>query len=213
MNETLQQRRDRAARATKVTGATVISDDESFALEYDGKKVIETFDVPVPGGELQGRQGEAAIPGMHSHSARVVMYKPDGRGHFSPRIVDANAIKQLMENGFRPSCPECNGQHGTNPNECPGRDAVKMRECPVCGKRIFDNMDLLPTAPSDQDDPNLIRDDAYLSSTPETRTKVLLDTHIWAKHPQSARIMNLTPLPEPSKEMLEAIAGGAGLKV
>lgn len=216
MNETLTERRNRAARETKVTGAVAatITSDEMFAAQYKGKTETVTEMLPVPGGELQGRDGENAFPVTHKRSPRVVMYKPDGRGHFAPRIVDANAIPQLLENGFRSSCPECGGHHGANPNDCPGRDPVAVRQCPVCPKRIYDNMDLNPTQVENKDDdPNLIIDDAYASSTPATRTRVLLDMHIWAKHPQSARIMNLTPLAEPSTEMLDAMAGSAGLKV
>ena len=215
MNESLTQRRNRIAKETRVTGAVAppITETQAFAAEYRGKTVIETEMQSAPGGELIGnpQHGDSGFPVTHKHAPRVVMYKPDGHGHYSPRIVDANAIPQLLENGFRPTCPECNGHHGANPNDCPARDPVAIRACPVCGKRVYDNMDLNPVQIEDEGDPNLIIDDSYASSTPATRTKVLLDMHIWAKHPQSARIMNLAPLPEPSDEMLNAMAGRAGL--
>lgn len=177
--------------------APAISEDEAFLAMNEERRLVSQEGIPSENEGLTGKS-ETTPAGVvtHTRPGVVVMYKPDGRGHYSPRSVPVTAIKQNLESGFKANCPECGGQHGPDPNACPGRDPLAVRVCPVCGKRIYDNMDINPGdgLGDDDDDPNVIHDDAYASSTPQTRTKVLLDTHIWVRHPQSARIMNLPPL-------------------
>ena len=140
----------------------------------------------------------------HIRPNTVVMYKPTPQG-FSPRTIPVTAIAQNLREGWLVACPDCKGQHGSDPNSCPGREPVAVRVCPVCGKRIYDNS-AYQNKIGDPNDPNIIRDEAYEASTPASRTKMQLDAHIWNSHPNAARTLAIPPLPTPSATVLDTLA-------
>ena len=139
----------------------------------------------------------------------VTMYKETPSG-WMPRRVAAGSIAMNLANGYKIRCPQCDGQHGGDPNECSGRDPIAVRICPVCGKRIYDNR-VVKDVDLEVDDPNVIQDDAYKGSTPAIRTKAALDWHIWNRHPQEAREMGLASLPEAPRLAVPEVLQGSGV--
>jgi hypothetical protein len=149
----------------------------------------------------------------HSRPGTVTMYKPDGKGGFTPRVVPVTAIQQNLAVGFTIYCPQCydgtpgSGQHGGKPNDCPGRPPLASRICPVCRKQIYDNLGDVDTAEVNHD-PNVIVDDAYSLSTPATRTKAMLDQHIRVRHEITAEVMGLArPAPTAINPQQTALTG------
>ena len=57
----------------------------------------------------------------------------------------------------------------------------------------------------EDDDPNIIHDEAYETTTPASRTKAALDAHLWARHPAEARALQIQRLAEPSRTVLEQV--------
>jgi hypothetical protein len=143
---------------------------------------------------------------------RVTMYKPMENGSFVPRTVAVSSMRLLLKEGWSEFCPKCggdhldrNGQPTTDPNACPNNPRVAVRRCPVCLKRIYDNMAEIQPVTSDEleDDPNLIPDEVTLT-TPEQRTRLQLDLHLWRVHPRQAQMMGRPSLPGPLREIAES---------
>lgn len=118
-------------------------------------------------------------------------------------MVAAHSLAQVLRDGYSPVCFDC----GTDTcpggiNDCPGRPPKKFRVCPVesCRKRIYDPK---PTGKfkedefsnagrvAARDDANAIDDGAYDTSTPETRTRAMLDMHIIGYHRDRAMELGL----------------------
>ncbi len=157
-----------------------------------------------------GNEADGGVITTHTRPGTTVMYKPNGGHGYAPRTVSATALRLLLDEGWQEQCPDCHaphldkqGEHSTDPNLCSARDPVAVRECPVCQKRIYDNVGFEEAAVEDEEDPNLIREEAYTKSTGETRTKASLDLHLWQKHPRRAQMMNVPPLPEAMSDMVE----------
>ena len=138
------------------------------------------------------------------------MYKPTESQGYVVRRVSASAIGILLKQGWSEYCPDCNAEHldrdgkpTTDPNACKARPPVAVRVCPVCRKRIYDNQGI-PQQADEDDDPNVIPDDGVLS-TPETRTRILLDLHLWSKHPRQAQMLGRPALPTALKEIAESV--------
>lgn len=208
-----RMKRVRAGRAKKASADVVpITDEQEFIVRANQRPrniVVE----PIPGEEEgmtsvrapNGQLGGVIQPKGGTNDT-VTMYKPTPSG-WMPRRVTVGSIGMNLANGFAIHCPQCGGDHGTDPNECPGRDPMAVRVCPVCGKRIYDNRVSLEID-RQEDDPNVIQDDAYAASTPAIRTKAALDWHIWNRHPQEAREMGLAALAEaPKFDVPDALKG------
>ncbi len=124
----------------------------------------------------------------HTKPGLVRVYKPTPFG-YKARYIPATNVTAALNNGFLGKCPDCNGECGDGPNDCPERPKRMYRTCPVpqCGKQIFDyeqkDIDALE---DDAEDPMAIRDDAYMQSTPQLRTKAVLDKHMLIRHPNEA---------------------------
>lgn len=144
----------------------------------------------------------AAVTTTHTRPGTKVMYKPLGKRGYEPRNVSSSAVGVLLAEGWYEYCPMCQNEHldkngaaSTDPNLCAARDPLAVRVCPVCDKRIYDNVQFSETAEDDGSDPNVIREEGYSQSTPESRTKASLDLHLWVKHPRQAQMMGVPALP------------------
>jgi len=139
------------------------------------------------------RQGDDSAVIGRSGPILVTMYKPTPYG-YRPVPVPSSNLAWVVSQGYLDKCPDCNGLCGPDVNSCPGRAKVPYRVCPVasCRKTIYDSLGSAPDAVGpDPDDPHLIKDDAYLASTPELRTRAALDAHMAAYH--AAEAPALTP--------------------
>jgi hypothetical protein len=155
--------------------------------------------------------GEDGTPVLTTHRrpGTLVMYKPSERNGYVPRTVSASSLPILLRQGWKEFCPDCNAEHvnkkgevSTDPNLCTAREPVKVRVCRVCSKRIYDNVRFGEQEDAD-DDPNVIRDDAYENTSPERRTEILLNLHYWMRHPQEAQMMGVPPLAGSLGRMVE----------
>jgi hypothetical protein len=182
--------------------APALSADELFMAQNTEKMERTVEDIYRATGEAA--QADAGGSVVHSRPSRVTMWKPTPQGYF-PRTVSSSAstINMLLKEGWHAQCPDCGGQHGGGVNDCPRRAPVLFRPCPVCGKRIFDNLANLFQAADEDDDPNAIHDEQYSTTTPASRTKIQLDTHLWTRHPRQAQMLNVDPLPVALREMVE----------
>lgn len=154
--------------------------------ETEGKMVQGSEEIQIEGGDApQGYQGGTIT---HRRPVEVWMWKPTQYG-WRPRKIKATNIRHAIEDGWLAYCGDCKSQTcgvpgGTDVNKCPGREPLKFRRCPVCGKRVMD-------APAmarfeSEDDESEIVDEGLMPSTPEQRTKVRLETHMATYHPQEA---------------------------
>ncbi len=124
----------------------------------------------------------------HTKSGLVRVYKPTAYG-YKAKYIPATNVTMALANGFLARCPDCNGECGDGPNDCPERPKRMYRQCavPQCGKKIFDyEQKDIDAADIDAADPMAIRDDSYMQSTPELRTKAVLDKHMLLIHPNEA---------------------------
>ena len=176
-----------------------LSEDAVFQAEHENAPMLHHSN------SIDGESAGVTENGnvWHRRPGTVTMYKKTPQG-WAPRQVAATAIGANLANGFKPTCPDCKGHHGGGANDCPARPRVGYRICPICGKHVYDNQSFEPID-LPVDDPNLIRDAAYENSTPAQRTKAQLDLHLWTRHPQEARALNLAPIQELS--ILEPING------
>lgn len=140
-------------------------------------------------------EGHASVARVGFGKVRVFKLTPAGS---VPVEVPVQALGQVLRDGYSPVCFDC-GQEECGPgvNDCPGRAPKRYRVCPVqsCGKVIYDPM---PTGVFRRDefdngsrgphaaDENAIQDDAYQSSTPESRTRAAMDLHIIGYHASTA---------------------------
>ncbi len=160
--------------------------------------------------EAEGEDG-SPVTTTHTRPGTKVMYKPTEHQGYVPRTVSGSAVRMLLKQGWFEFCPDCNGEHlnkdgvaSTDPNLCKARDPVAVRICPVCQKRIYDNMRFGEEAEEDGD-VNVIKDDPYEKSTGESRTKASLNVHLWVRHARQAQMMNLEPLPVALRDMVEEV--------
>jgi hypothetical protein len=147
---------------------------------------------------------------IHTRPGTMPLYKHTERNGWMARTVSVSALPMLLKNGWREFCGDCDDHHldrqgriTTDPNACKARDAVAVRVCPVCRKRVYDNMSLTSAAIDEDEDPNVIQDDAYAVSTPEQRTKLKLDLHLWIRHPEWAQANGVPTLPAAFREMVD----------
>jgi len=153
----------------------------------------------------------------HNRPGTVVLYKPSRNAGFQARTVSASAVPLLFSQGWSDTCPDCNGHHvdrrgnpTTDPNACKARESVGVRVCPVCRKRVYDNMQITEALMAEEDDPNVIVDESYGSSDPATRTKMKMDLHLWVRHPEWAQANGVPPLPQAFREMVDTAPTGRG---
>ncbi len=179
-----------------------ITPEEEFLSRNQGKVTTRT--------PFHNMDGEAEID--HTRPGVVLMWKPGADGRYVPRNVSETSKGLNLDNGWLIACPDCGTNHEasplpvSDPNACPARPPVAVRLCPVCSKRIPDNMGFaMKGIEDDEVDPNVIRDESYENSTPESRTRVQLNVHLWTRHPRQAQMMNIDPLPVAYREMVDNV--------
>jgi hypothetical protein len=179
------------------TAVRTMSETEEFALQQQGPvTTVENFTDTT-------QAGAARIE--HVGPGRVLMWKPDENdpGLYHPRTVSESAKVVNLQNGWKAKCPACGTNHEASPyppndpNSCPAREMVAVRICPICGKRITDNLIREQYGGLDADAPDalMLIEDEKSVSTPTSRTRVQLDRHLWTFHPRSAEMMGRPPLP------------------
>lgn len=123
----------------------------------------------------------------HTGPGLVRLYAPTPYG-WKPLAVPVSNLDVCLDGGYRIDCGNCGGQcDGADENGCPAVAARMFRRCPVCQKRVFDpGRDAEREEETGERDPNEIVDDAYIRSTPESRTRRRLDLHMLAFHKEEA---------------------------
>ena len=208
MVETLDERRERMARARsfrKASVTTTITPEQEFLVRHQNQ--VQHTEEPITPGDTAVERGTVD----HKRPGVVTMWKPRLDSHnrlqwYEQRQVSATSIGMLITQGWLAACPDCGGQHDNEPNSCPNRLPVKYRVCPVCGDKIYDNIaDLRYEAEDEAGDPNAITSDPLENSTPETRTEFLLHVHLWNRHQRQAQMLGIPQLPEAMRDMIEGV--------
>lgn len=175
----------RAMEAPKVQRESV----ETVASTYEG--AVETT--------------SAKVTHTRAPHARVYVLTPQG---CTVKMVNSqvSTLREVLASPTHsPVCWDCGSdQCSGGTNECPGRPKRMLRRCPQpqCRKPIYDPKptgkflkedDVVHTRDETGDDMELLIDDSddYLS-TPQQRTKALMDEHILKYHPGEAAQMGLT---------------------
>lgn len=174
-------------------GASHISQTDVFIARMKAQKAITTVDDLA---NLGGEDADILEPNSnsnveHTSAGLVWMYKHEPWGWRRVK-VSRNSVTELIGAGFLDRCGLCASTRcpGT-PNGCPSGRMRQYRDCPVAGcndgrgKRMYD-MNEPVKAKVGVNDPYAIVDDAYSASTPELRTKAMLDAHIRAYHETEA---------------------------
>jgi len=165
-----------------------------FIARMKAQKAITTVDdlANITGGEdADILEPNAQSNVEHTSAGLVWMYKHEPWG-WRRLKVSRNSVTELIGAGFLDRCGLCGSTRcpGT-PNGCASGRMRQYRDCPVAGcndgraKRIYD-MNEPGKVKSVATDPYAIVDDAYSASTPELRTKAMLDAHIRAYHETEA---------------------------
>ena len=191
----MTQQRTAPTRAQKARRPTPT---EQFLQEHEN--TVETLRERGIGSDGEGQQF------THIGAKMVVLYFPTTWGWESREVPSTN-IRLCISNGARYDCGDCDDDCSPDPmnpqyNNCPGREKFATRQCPVCGKLVYDfaarsvNADLIATAdinPSRAADADgtLIDDHSYEAATPALRTKADLDRHIVAYHLEYAMSIGL----------------------
>ncbi len=198
--------RDRDGQVASITTQEVppVRRHRSSEVIVAEQKTVTTVE------ETEGEDG-SPVKTTHTRPGTKVMYKPTEHQGYQAKTVAGSAVGMLLGQGWFEFCPDCNSEHlnkdgvaSTDPNLCSAREPLAVRVCPVCQKRIYDNV---RSAEGEQDtgDVNVIADDSYAKSTGATRTRASLDLHIWVRHPRQAQQMNLAPLPVALRDMVEEV--------
>ena len=184
---TNQRRTGRAANTAPKAIPRAMSAEEAFLLEESpGISTTESL----------SQDGQNATI-THNRPGRVLMWKPSAGGRWSPREVSNSQRSQNLRLGWKIVCPDCGTNHEqspyppSDPNSCPANEPVAVRLCPECGHRVFDNRISAEREPSD--DPNVIVDESDVATTKEGRTRIAMNWHMWAVHPQQAEMRGIRP--------------------
>lgn len=174
-------------------GASHIAQTDVFIARMKAQKAVTTVDDLA---NLGGEDADILEPNSnsnveHTSAGLVWMYKHEPWG-WRRLKVSRNSVTELIGAGFLDRCGLCASTRcpGT-PNGCSAGKMRQYRDCPVAGcndgrgKRMYD-MTEPGKVKAEAPDPYAIVDDAYSASTPELRTKAMLDAHIRAYHETEA---------------------------
>lgn len=198
---TERKRGDGIAASVEIEEITPVGTSAQVLLAKNEGRKVQTVD------QETGEDGQG-ITTTHNRPGTMIMYKPLERGGYAPKTVSVSALRLLLRQGWQEHCPLCKGDHinadgvaSTDPNLCAASDPVAVRVCPVCQKRIYDNIRFTEQAEEDGD-VNVIREEAYENSTGASRTKASLDLHLWIRHSRQAQMMGVPPLPAAMQDMV-----------
>ncbi len=204
--------RERDGQQASVTVQEAEPVDVPAPRRHRSAKVIEAEQGTVRTVERGMSEDGATVKTTHTRPGTKIMYKPTEHQGYMPKTVSGSAIEMLLGQGWFEFCPDCNSEHlnkdgvaSTDPNLCSAREPLAVRVCPVCSKRIYDNMRFDKPDTEGGDDSNVIKDESYADSSPADRTKVSLDLHLWVRHPRQAQMMKIAPLPVAMRDMVEEV--------
>lgn len=146
---------------------------------------------------------------------RVPLYDLQDNG----RLIHKQSMVQLLRQGFSLQCKSCGGEHvfidedgkrwfDTSPNACPVKPKRNYTECPICPEfqRRKVVYDIRPS--KDQETWKTAGLSSLFIDAEELVTKStlygVLSSHVWAKHPDEARIYRWA---EPPKAPTGAMNG------
>ena len=176
-----------------MSGAVTLSPREMWEARQTGTgPTVTTEDTYEVAGDAGGRiSSEDTSTVTHQSGGLIVMYKKESWGS-RPYRVPRNSMRELMAAGYSDVCHDCGGQHNELPNACPGRAPFAYRVCPQdgCGKKFYDLNGGADDLPASEDE-NLIRDDSYKASTPESRTRQQMNQHVRWYHESLAYDLGL----------------------
>lgn len=152
----------------------------------------------------------------HLRNGRIPVYKLTPGGCVRIEVNVQSLADVLKQDHYSDVCFDCGrpdclyatqilGEVSTN--QCPGKAPKRFRVCPdvTCRKRIYDpvatgarlqdEFDHSDRADPDGDE-NAISDGMYDASTPESRTRSLMENHIVGYHVDLARELGLGKAPE-----------------
>lgn len=152
----------------------------------------------------------------HSRYGRIPVYKLTPSGCKRIEVNVQSLADVLKQDHYSDVCFDCGrsdclfdtsiaGERSTN--LCEGKDPKKFRVCPevTCRKRIYDPVSTGARLQDEFDhsdrgevgnDENVIDDGMYDKSTPESRTRSLMENHIVGYHPEMARELGIGRSPE-----------------
>jgi hypothetical protein len=162
------------------------------------------------------RESGATATISHLHFGRIPVYKLTPSGCVRIEVNVQSLADVLKQDHYSDVCFDCgspnclyqtNIKGETSTNQCPGKAPKKFRVCPevTCRKRIYDTVSTGARLEDEfdhssrgdaEEDENAIRDGMYDSSTPETRTRSLMENHIIGFHLDLARELGLGKAPE-----------------
>lgn len=153
---------------------------------------------------------------IHTRPGTVVMYKPTERNGYMPKVASVSAMPMLFNEGWLEICPLCNDHHvnrngdiTTDPNACKARPPLGVAVCPVCAKRVYDNMTVRDVAVEEEADPNVVQLDIAGSSDPKQRLEQKMGLHLWIRHPEWAQANGVPQLPTAFREMVDSATAAA----
>ena len=133
---------------------------------------------------------------QHTRTGGFYLYKLTPNGCVRIEVPSQSVSEILKQQHYSTRCFDCGSDECSGEmNGCPGRPPRKYRVCPVvsCKKRIYDSqttgmrlVDAFDHSERDSGDENAISDETYSAATPESRTKAMLDAHIWGYHQAEA---------------------------
>lgn len=197
-----------AAPVLPTAGADTMSRTEMFRARMAAQGPVRTYeDLAAVAGEGGEFDRSTETPGVEHTSAGLVwLYKHEGWG-WERRRFSRNGLSELLIAGLLPYCGDCmSAQCAGEPNACPKGTKYFFRVCPVAGcnknnggpRKFYDIGVGTADAAAVSEDPFAIRDDAYAASTPELRTKAMLDEHIRYYHTTEAQVRGLNNIQAPA---------------
>ena len=203
-------RAKKAAERAAASAARAMTEEEEFlAQQSEPSETTENFSA-----------SDGTPPAVVTHRSpfgRVIMWKPMENGQYAPRVVSETSKMINLRNGWKIACPECHTNHEASPypigdpNACPARAPIPWMACPVCGKRIFDNvLTSVTQAPVGMapDAESFVEIEQTELTTPAERLRYGYHRHMWYAHEQQAQMRGLPQLPErmqPQKNALRPI--------
>lgn len=137
--------------------------------------------------------------------ANVLMYFKNDAGLAMPRFIAAGTVPEAVQNGATDYCPDCgsktcgltpDGKVSGDPNACFARDRTPFARCPICTRPVYDPGVVERTEPLEDGEVDL---GPIANSTPQTRLKAQVETHMLAFHRDEARLRGITPMPTPDQ--------------